>query len=83
MHQCVAGMVLKAISLYFLPSIIKYENVHYSSLSSFLTARDGNRMQTSYYSRLKKTHGMNHDIPRLEKHSPCLFNFVPTSGRLQ
>ena len=30
-----------------------------------------------------KTHGMNHDIPRLEKHSPCLFNFVPTSGRLQ
>ena len=27
MHQCVAGMVLRAISLYFVPSIIKYENV--------------------------------------------------------
>ena len=30
MHQCVAGMVLRAISLYFVPSTIKYENVQSS-----------------------------------------------------
>lgn len=33
--------------------------------------------------QVKKIHGMNHDIARWEKYSPCLFNFVPTSGRLQ
>lgn len=80
MHQCVAGMVLRAISLYFLPSTIKYENVHYSSLSSFLTARDGNRRRQVITQ--DKTHGLNHDIPGLENtHLVC--STLSQPGRLQ